>query len=136
MIYLIGALRNPDMAPVAQVLRDAGHEVFDDWRAAHPDADDKWRDYEKARGRSYTQALWAPFAQSVFALDRAWLDKADAGVMVLPAGKSAFAELGYLAGRGKPVFALLLEEPERWDFMLQFATEIVTSTERLLEVLR
>ena len=135
MLYLMGALRNPDLALVARVLRDNGFDVWDDWRAAHPDADDQWREYEQARGRGYIEALAAPFAEAVFTLDRSFLDRASAGVLVLPAGKSAFAELGYMIGRHKPVFVVLLEEPERWDFMLKFATKIVTSVDELLEAL-
>lgn len=136
MIYLIGALRNPVLESVALALRLQGHEVFDDWRAAHPDADDMWRLYEMARGRSYAEALAAPFANAVFELDCWHLDQANAGVLVLSAGKSAFAELGYLRGLGKPVHVLMLEEPERWDFMLKFATEIHTTLPALLKALK
>ncbi len=133
MIYLMGALRNPALAEAAMMLRARGLVVFDDWRGAHPDADDVWRDYERARGRDYIDALNAPFATAVFDLDRRYLDRADVGVLVLPAGKSAFAELGYLIGRGKPVYVILPEEPDRWDFMLKFATHIYPSMTALME---
>ena len=33
-IYLIGSLRNPSIPETAAKLRDAGHEVFDDWFSA------------------------------------------------------------------------------------------------------
>src|SRR5712691_898227 len=88
MIYLAGALRNPALAEIAAALRAAGHAVFDDWRGAHPDADEKWREYEMARGRNYIEALAAPFAQTVFNFDSGWLDRCDVGVLVQPDRKS------------------------------------------------
>jgi len=56
-VYLIGSLRNPAVPELANTIRALGYDVFDDWYAAGPEADDKWRDYEKARGHTYKQAL-------------------------------------------------------------------------------
>ena len=39
-IYTIGSLRNEKVPLIANALRDAGHEVFDDWYGAGPEADD------------------------------------------------------------------------------------------------
>ncbi len=40
-VYVIGSLRNPKIANVAETLRQRlGVEVFDDWLAAGPEADD------------------------------------------------------------------------------------------------
>lgn len=110
MIYLIGSLRNPQVPIIAQQLRAEGYEVFDDWYAAGPEADDKWRDYERDRGHSYIEALRGHAANHVFSFDKTHLDRADAGVLVLPAGKSGHLELGRLVGTGKPGYILL--EPE------------------------
>src|SRR5258705_9932067 len=123
MIYLIGSLRNPEVPKIAQQirLRLLDLEVFDDWYAAGPTADDSWRDYEKARGRSYIESLGCYPARHVFEFDEAHLHRAVAAVLVLPAGKSAHLELGWLLGRGKPGY-ILLDNPERWDVMYQFAT--------------
>ena len=46
-IYLIGSLRNAKIAEIANKLRSAGHEVFDDWFGAGPEADDFWQKYEE-----------------------------------------------------------------------------------------
>lgn len=132
MIYLIGSLRNPVVGDVAKRLRDAGYEVFDDWRAAGPDADDHWRDYEKARGHDYRMALMGPSANHVFNFDREHIDRADAGVLVLPAGKSAHLELGYMIGRGKPGFILLDQDPDRFDVMYLFSTAVCRNVEDLI----
>jgi len=135
MIYLIGSLRNPEIPRIAQQLRAEGHQVFDDWFAAGPEADDKWRDYEKLRGRTLPEALEGKAARHVFEFDRRHLEQADAAVLVMPAGKSAFLELGWMLGRGKPGY-IVLDNPERWDVMMKFATGVYASVEDLLLVLR
>ena len=130
-VYLIGSLRNPAIPTIAARLRDVGVEVFDDWFAAGPDADDIWRDYEKARGRTYTQALedgW--HASHVWEFDKGHLDSADAGVLVLPCGRSGHLELGYLIGQKKPGY-ILLDNPDRWDIMYLFARRVLTSLDDL-----
>ncbi len=47
-----------------------------------------------------------------------------AGVLVLPAGKSGHLELGYLIGQGKPAYIWMPEEPDRWDVMYRFADAV------------
>lgn len=103
-IYLIGSLRNPRIPVVAAALRKAGHDVFDDWYAAGPTADDSWQAYEQGRGRTYLEALESLAARHVFAFDREHIDRCDTGVLVMPAGKSAHIEIGYMAGKGKDTF--------------------------------
>lgn len=135
MIYLIGSLRNPEVPVIAERLRAEGYEVFDDWFAAGPEADDKWRDYEKNRGRSFQQALGGYAAKHVFQFDKYHLQRADDVVLVLPAGKSGHLELGWALGQGKRGY-ILLDSPERWDVMYQFATKVVESVEDLITALR
>ena len=135
IIYLIGSLRNPKIVESANVLREAGHEVFEDWHAGGPEADDEWMRYERERGRTYQQALAGYHAQHVFDFDKYHLDRADAGVLILPAGKSAHLELGYLIGRGKPGFVYMPEEPDRYDVMYLFCTKICFSLQELIDSL-
>ena len=124
-LYLIGSLRNPEVPALAARLRADGHDVFDDWYAAGPEADDYWQKYEMARGHTYAQGLMGLAADHVFRFDKHHLDSADGGVLVLPAGKSGHLELGYLIGQGKPCYILLADkEPERWDVMYKFATGV------------
>jgi hypothetical protein len=137
VIYLIGSLRNPKIPAIANELRAAGHEVFDDWFAAGPEADDYWRDYEKGRGHSYLDALGGHAARNVFDFDRRHLQRASAVVLALPAGKSGHLELGWALGRGTPGYILLEEaDPERFDVMYQFATGVFGSIDDLKDALR
>lgn len=123
-IYLIGSLRNPHVTEVARALRQEGYDVFDDWMAAGPEADDYWQRYEQERGRAYPDALEGFAARHVFYYDRDHLNSADMAVLVAPAGKSSHMELGYMLGQGKPGWILMDKEPERWDVMFKFATGV------------
>jgi hypothetical protein len=131
-IYVIGSMRNARVPLVARALRAGGWDAFDDWHSPGPEADDWWQAYEKERGRTYAQALAGYHAQHVFALDKHHLDRCDAAVLVMPAGKSGHLELGYMIGRGKPGYILLDGEPERYDIMSLFATEIFESLDEML----
>lgn len=136
MIYLIGSMRNPQITTIANDLRGCGYDVFEDWISPGAKADEEWQAYEKARGRTYQQALDGAHAWNVFNFDKKHLDMADAAVLVAPAGKSAHIELGYMIGSGKPAFVLLDEEPTRFDVMLRFATKVCMNLEELKEELR
>jgi nucleoside 2-deoxyribosyltransferase len=135
-IYLIGSLRNPDIPLLAAELRGHQHEVFDDWYAAGPRADDHWQVYEQQRGHTYPEALMGFAASHVYEYDKTHLDRADAGVLCLPCGKSGHLEFGYLIGQGKPGYILMDKEPERWDVMYKFASAVFFTKEELFDALR
>jgi len=133
MIYLIGSLRNPQVPLLSAQLREAGHEVFDDWYAAGPEADDKWQAYETQRGTPYDRALKGYAAQHVYRFDYSHLARARCGVLLLPAGKSGHLELGWLLGQGKAGYVLFPGAwPERWDVMYNFATGVFKNPNDLL----
>ena len=135
VVCLIGSLRNPEVNRIAAAIRELGYEVFDDWTAAGPTADDSWRDYEKQRGHTYPQALQGFAAKHVFAFDKFHLDRANIAVLLMPAGKSGHLELGYFLGTGKPGYVLFDQEPERFDVMYQFATGVFLEEQGLLDAL-
>lgn len=131
-LYLIGSLRNPEVPLVGNRLREEGYDVFDDWHAAGPEADDCWQKYEQARGRHYGDALYGPAAVNIFQFDYKHLMESDGAVLILPAGKSGHLELGFMVGQGKPTFVLFHEEPERFDVMYQFATGVYFGLDHLI----
>lgn len=135
-LYLIGSLRNPEVTKVARILRAQNWDVFDDWMAAGPEADDYWMRYEQERGHGICEALQGRSARHVFNYDRSHLDRCHVGVLVLPAGKSGHLELGYLIGQGKPGYILLNGEPERFDVMYGFAAGVFTCIEDLIAGLK
>jgi len=135
-IYLIGSLRNENVPSLAREIREkTGLLVFDDWFSPGPEADDFWRKYEKKRGSTYKQALnnWA--GKHVFEFDKKHIDESHIGLLYMPAGKSGHLELGYMIGCGKPSYILFDKEPERWDVMYQFATDVFFDKEELIQEL-
>jgi nucleoside 2-deoxyribosyltransferase len=139
VIYMIGSLRNENVPTMAREIRELLEnkvEVFDDWFSPGPEADDFWRKYEKKRGSTYKQALnnWA--GKHVFEFDKHHIDRADVGILYMPAGKSGHLELGYMIGKGKRCFILFDKEPERWDVMYQFAEDVFFDKKELFEKLK
>lgn len=136
-VYLIGSLENAEIPNIAKELRAANYSVFDDWFAAGPDADKKWREYEEKRGRKYKAALEGAAACNVFQFDHRHLSAADIAVLALPAGKSGHLELGWALGQGKPGFILLdRSAPPKWDVMYKFATGVAEDMDDLLTQMR
>jgi len=137
-IYTIGSLRNEQVPIIANKLRDAGYEVFDDWYSAGPEADDKWQAYETARGHNYKQALEGYAAKNVFNFDKKHLLDNEIVVLILPAGKSGHLEFGWFLGGGKPGYILFDDDVEncRWDVMYQFANGVYFDLDDLIEKLK
>lgn len=132
-IYVIGSLRNEEVPTVSKAIRSLGIDAFDDWYAAGPEADDYWKKYETDRGSSYEVALAGHAARHVFEFDKYHLDRCDAALLVLPAGRSGHLELGYVAGSGRPSYILLDGQDTRWDVMYQFATKVFKNKEEMIE---
>lgn len=135
IIYLIGSLKNPEVPKLARFLREAGHDVFDEWHCAGPDADDYWQAYEQERGHTFAEALAGYPARHVYEYDKSHLDRCGVGVLLMPAGKSGHLELGYMIGQGKPGYILLPSEPDRFDVMYNFADGVFSKKEALLHAL-
>lgn len=139
VIYVIGSLKNTNVEVVANRLRkDMGPdvEIFDSWKSCGPDADDYWRDYEKAKGLTYKEALNSWAARHIFEFDDFHLQRATDVVAIMPFGKSGHLELGVSLGRGKRGYILFNETPERYDVMLGFCTDIFFSYEDILVELK
>ena len=135
LVYLIGSLRNAKIPLVGNAIRELGYDVYDDWWAPGARADECWREYEIARGRTYLEALRGRHAADVFGMDKKYLDAADFAVMVCPAGRSAHLELGYVIGRGRPGY-ILLDDSDRFDIMYRFATGVFGDLQGLLAAIR
>lgn len=121
-VYIIGALKNLEIPKIGIAIRNLGFDAFDDWWSASEDADDWWQAHERQKNRSYRDALYGHHATCVFEFDHKHLDAADAGVLVMPCGRSGHLEAGYLAGQKKPVFILFEGEPDKYDVMYRLLT--------------
>lgn len=135
-IYIIGALKNPRIPDVGNLLRAEGYDVMDEWFTPGEFADLNWQEYSRRRGLTYVQALKGRAATNIFLFDRSYLDMADIAILVMPAGKSAMLELGYAKGRGKRAIIFLDgKDPERYDIMPNFA-EVYSTEEELMSAIK
>lgn len=140
-LYLIGSLRNAAVPALASRLRKSvpQFEIFDDWYAAGPEADDYWKAYEQGRygtdGSAYVTALGGYAADHVFQFDKHHIDTSSHALLMLPAGKSGHMEITYAAYGAGCNTAILLEEgaDPRWDVMYKFIPNILTSFQEVEE---
>jgi len=130
-LYLIGALKNRSIIPLANEIRELGFDVFDDWISPGEETDEKWQAYERERGRTYEEAIMGHHADTVFHYDLEHLRGSDIVVMVLPCGKSGHLEFGWSIGKGKTALILFDGEPDRYDLMYKFADGLYFNKERL-----
>ncbi len=138
-IYLASSWRNEQQPGIIRLLRERGYEVYDfrdpednggtgfQWTDIDPYWQ-RWTPSECKRG------LQHEIAKSGFLRDKNALDWANVGVLLLPCGRSAHLEAGYLVGQGKPCF-ILFWEPQEPELMYKLGT-VVLSIEDLLNQLR
>ena len=134
-IYVASSWRNERQPEVVQALRNAGFEVYDfrtpseGNRGFHwSEIDPKWQAWTPAQYRRY---LNHPTARAGFSTDMKALDGADIVVLVMPCGRSAHLEFGYLIGRGRPGFILLSDgEPE---LMYRMACALCLTTAEVVD---
>ena len=103
-IYVASSWRNKYQPEVVAALRKAGHEVYDfrnpkdnpggfHWS----DVDENWQEWQP---EEYIRNLTHPVAEKGFKADLDAMIWADTCVLVLPCGRSAHTEAGWMAGAG------------------------------------
>lgn len=146
-IYLASSWRNELQPAAVELLRAAGHEVYD---FRHPPGGDhlgfSWSDvdpnWQAWTPKEYTEALDHPIARAGFESDFGAMQWADAGVLLLPCGRSAHLEAGWIMGAGKPVVIVI--DPGEFmggghgvtELMYRMATNVVTDLGDAIETLR
>lgn len=116
-IYVASSWRNAYQPNVVGLLKALGHEVYD---FRNPEGgtgfswsqiDENWQNWTTAE---YVQALKDPIAEKGFESDSNAMKWADTCVMVLPCGRSANTEAGWMKGQNKEVyvFSPVEQEPE------------------------
>jgi hypothetical protein len=116
-IYVASSWRNTLQPGVVNLLRDLGHEVYDfknppkkssfSWSEIDPN----WQEWTP---EEYLMALDHPRAIEGFNSDFDAMKWAECCVMVLPCGRSANTEAGWMKGAGKSVYVYqeMSQEPE------------------------
>jgi hypothetical protein len=138
-IYAASSWRNPHQPEVVQVLRVAGHEVYDFRNPPHgrkgfawSDIDPNWMEWSAS---TYRAKLDHPLAVEGFKQDWAGMTWADTGVLVLPSGPSSHLEAGWFAGAGRQLFVYMPSKVEP-DLMYKMATKVCISLPDLVKSLR
>jgi len=138
-IYLASSWRNQNQPLAVQMLRNAGHEVYD-FRNPAPgntgfswsEIDTDWLDWTPQR---FIEGLSSPIAVDGFSHDKAALDWCDTCILLLPCGRSAHLEAGYAIGKGKPTLIVLDNERFEPELMYLLADKIVHDLSRMLPAL-
>lgn len=133
-IYVASSWRNEFQPMVVEVLRSMGHEVYDFRNPEEGNFGFAWseidEDWEQWTAEEYVEAMKHPVAEIGFKYDFDAMKWADCCVMVLPCGRSANTEAGWMKGAGKQVYVLQLlqQEPE---LMYKIHDGILTSVHQL-----
>ena len=117
-IYVASSWRNEYQQDVVKFLRERGHEVYDFKNPPHGNGGFSWSDIDENWSKwdtsQYRDALSHPIAEYGFNSDFDGMKWADICIMVLPCGRSANTEAGWMKGSGKKVFVFspIKQEPE------------------------
>lgn len=134
-IYVASSWRNPYQPDVVKNLKSKGHEVYDFRNPEPGNTGFHWsqidEDWEYWTPNEFVEGLKHPLADEGFKFDKDALDWAEACVLVLPCGKSAHLEAGYMAGQGKPVF-IRLNRPVEPELMYKLATGGISESLELM----
>lgn len=137
-IYVASSWRNPHQPMIVDLLRDNGHEVYDFRNPPH-NTGFAWHQIGLAvpcKAEDYRNALLThPRAAQGFMSDFAAMRWADTCLLVLPCGRSAHLELGWMAGAGKRTL-ILTQDGEEPELMALLADTICINVEEVLIELR
>ena len=115
-IYVASSWKNPYQPQVVKKLREQGHEVFDFRNPPDGKGGFFWKDvdldWENWTTQDYISNLDHELAQYGFKRDFDAMKECDVCVLVLPCGRSAHTEAGWMAGAGKKVIAYIPEKQE------------------------
>ena len=133
-IYVASSWRNEYHKNVVAILRNEGHEIYDFKNPEEGNNGFAWSDidpdWEQWTSKQYIEALKHPIAEKGYMFDFRAMQWADCCVMVLPCGRSANTEAGWMKGVGKKVFVLQLDQQEP-ELMYKIYDDILTSIEQL-----
>ena len=115
-IYVASSWRNKYFHDVVNKLREYGHEVYDFRNPPYNHGAFYWKDidpeFDKWNVEQYKNGLQHPSSERQFQADLDALNWADTCLLVLPCGRSAHTEAGWMKGAGKKVIVYIPEMQE------------------------
>lgn len=134
-IYVASSWRNQYYPDVVARLRESGHEVYDFRNPSDGKGGFFWKDvdpgWEGWSTEEYVGNLSHPWAEYGFKRDLEAMRDADICVLVLPCGRSAHSEAGWMAGAGKRVIAFIPEKQEP-ELMYKLFDQVVDNLDDLV----
>ena len=137
-IYVASSWRNDNQQQIVNLIRSHGHQVYD---FRHPndtpnnyrwdEIDPEWKKWDITQ---YMSALSHPIAEVGFNNGLKAMTDADICVLLLPCGKSAHAQAGFMAGQGKKVVAAMMQ-PQEAELMYKLFDKVVTTPKELIAYL-
>ena len=137
-IYLASSWQNKEYEQVLNTLRLEGYETYD---FKHPENKElssfDWEKLDKKYNRwtcsDFKKALNHPETIKAFQKDFQAMQEADICVLLLPCGRSAHSEAGWMKGNGTKVFILDLSENPKPELMYRMYDDYLTETMELIE---
>lgn len=133
-IYAASSWRNPHQPWLVELLRQNGHQVYDFRNPPHSTGF-AWKEIDlrvPCTAADYRHALLtSPRAAQGFNADFAAMRWADVGLLILPCGRSAHLELGWMSGAGKRTL-ILTQDGEEPELMALLADKICISVDEVL----
>ena len=137
-IYVASSWRNGLQQQLVNLIREKGHQVYDfnypddvqdgfNWAEIDPN----WKDWDV---EEYKTALANPCAEKGFKRDFNAMMDAEVCVLLLPSGRSAHTEAGWMKGHGKKV-VVLMTQPQEAELMYKLFDKVVSNTSELLRYL-
>ena len=130
--------RNRYYPEVVKQLREKGHQVYDFRNPPNGGNGFHWTDVDENAlnwtFKEYAEGLHHPLAERQFEADMVALEQADVCVLVLPCGRSAHTEAGWMAGASKKVIVYIpeMQEPE---LMYKLFDAVVDSVEGIQTII-
>lgn len=130
-IYLASSWRNKFQPSIVSRLRRDGFDVYDFRNPPKSSRFQSWglvsKNWQSWTKQDYLQALKHPIAVEAYYSDFNAMKQADVCVLLLPSGRSAHVEAGYMKGKGKPVYVLDLDENPATELMYKIFDGIFLS---------
>lgn len=138
-IYIASSWKNNFIDEAASFLMKSGHEVFDfrnpngnsKYSFSWSNIDPNWKSWDM---KQYQEGLKHPFAENGFKMDFEAMNWADVCLLILPSGRSAHTEAGWMKGVGKRVF-VYSPKPEEPELMYKIYDLVSDSLIRINEAI-
>lgn len=146
-IYVASSWKNMRQPWLVEELRNRGHEVYDFRHPAGRDDENVWNEVSKVRGLAeryrdnsltaddFLRMIGDERARQRFHEHMSAMREADTCVLLLPSGRSAHVEAGYMAAMGKRVIVLDVGQRVRPELMYGMFHSYTADYVRLCELI-